>query len=198
MKRKDWFVLLFVITTLILLFIHSEFGECSSEYYYNVWDEDLPSIEWSAAAYLLNPYFTVTAENFSDCMEDYFSAPAMLYFRLPTQPYEHRKLKDPKKVSAFGELFHDLQPVEISSEIYHSAQEDKRSCPFSNAIGHIMLHEYQGSTYISFSREASGTAIINYFLVENVNLIPECDQITASLEEYSDMPGDFELAENFG
>lgn len=168
--------------------------------YYDAWD-DLPAIKKSDAAYLLDPDFTVTPENFADCISDYFSAPAMLYFDILTSS-EKRKIKDPKKVSAFGELFRDLQLTEIPLETYSACGGSNTdyhvSYSFISATGHLLLHEYEGNTYISFSRESSGTAIKNYFCLEGIGLISELDQISVSLKDVSEKPGEFELAENFG
>ena len=48
--------------------------------YYTLY-EDLPAIKASDAAYLLDPTFVITDENLSDCIDKYFSAPVMLFFR---------------------------------------------------------------------------------------------------------------------
>ena len=169
--------------------------------YYCVWD-DLSTIKRSDAAYLLDPDFTVTAENFSDCIHDYFSAPAMLYFNTQAFSHTRRKIKNPEKAEAFADVFQDLSITEISSETYSAAEkavdENKDAyCSFSSAIGHIHLFSQQGNTYIFFSRESSGTPIMSRFCVEG-DLLPELNEIAASLEEYSERAGTFELAENFG
>ena len=90
--------------------------------YYCAWD-DLPAVEKSDAAYLLDPDFTVTAENFSDCIHDYFSAPAMLYFNTQASSHKLRKIKNPEKAEAFADVFQDLSITEISSETYSAVEK---------------------------------------------------------------------------
>lgn len=168
--------------------------------------DDIPAVQESDSAYLLDPGFTVTIENFSDCIRDYFAAPSVLRYTFDVPQYEELLIKH-EKVAEFSVPFDNLSLTPISSEQYYensrmfniwtddnSAEEDMM-CSFWNAIGFLHLYDHDGVTYISFSRECDLVHGL-CFSVEGEDLLPALDQIRISLKEYakewpSDGPGNW-------
>ena len=149
--------------------------------------DDLPAVQESDAAYLLDPEFTVTPENFADCVEDYFSAPAVIhyYFR-PLHYFESRRIKN-EKAAEFAAPFRDLTLTDSGFSSFEDLPDSGVDLDFHNAIGSINLYEHQGTTYISFP--CSDT----FFCVQDVNLVFELTQIAVSLEAYAeDIPHETE------
>ena len=157
--------------------------------------DDIPAVANSDSAYLLDPSFTVTIENFSDCIRDYFAAPSVLRYTFDVPQYEELLIKH-EKAAEFADPFDNLSLTPISSEQYYensrmfnirtsdnSAEEDLM-CYFSNAIGFLHLYEQEGITYISFKRACD---IVHglYFSVEGEELLPALDQIRIALRDYA-------------
>ncbi|MGI6014255.1 MAG: hypothetical protein ACOX7K_08275 [Oscillospiraceae bacterium] len=159
---------------------------------YNIWDE-IPAITRSKAAHLLNLETPITEKNASDCIYNYFTAPATLYF---SNCFEGtRRIKDQEKTKAFAELFRDLPLTQISEEEYLDDYGSQYS--FLSAIGNLSLYTYQNHTYISFFREGNSNWERTYFCAEG-NLLPELNRIGQSLKNDSEKPAPFEMAENWG
>ena len=161
--------------------------------YYYVYD-DLPAVEKSDAAYLLDLDFTVTPDNFADCMDHYFSAPAVLYFWHTSHADSYRAMNNSEKASAFGAVFRDVSFLSISQEEYPSylnGNEDwEEQYYILNGIGNLTLRLWQGETYISFYRQCrpSGSDT-TYFRVEG-DLISELNSVGESLKDDSvEAPG---------
>lgn len=163
--------------------------------YYYIYD-DLPAIEKSDAAYLLDLDFTVTPDNFADCMDHYFSAPAVLYFQHTFRTDSYRAMNNSEKASAFSAVFRDVSFLSISQEEYPSYlngnEHWEEQFDILNAIGALQLRLWQGETYISFYRPGhpSGSDT-TYFRVEG-DLISECISVTESLKDDSVVANGFE------
>lgn len=154
--------------------------------------DDIPAIKASSVAYLLDPDFTVTPENFADCINDYFSAPAMLYFGdYPTT----RAIKDYKKASAFGAVFRDVPLVPISSEDCPDYEHCDEQYEFYNAIGNFELRLWQGETYIHFFGYDCDVNTPAYFPCLRVqgDLISKCKLVGESLKDDSMDGNGFEI-----
>ena len=152
---------------------------------YNVYD-DLPVIKASSAAYLLDPDFTITPDNFADCTEDYFKAPTMLYFDsiYSTNSRSTWAIKDYQKAAAFAAAFRDVSPAQISEEAFPAIVKNDKYYDFYNVIGRLTLYEQEGVTYIKFDGA--------FFCAER-DLVTTVKAIGESLKEYSiETPG-FEL-----
>lgn len=144
---------------------------------------DLPVIKASRAAYLLDPDFTVTPENFADCINDYFSAPAMLYFECRSMTCA---IKDYKKASAFGAVFRDIPLVLISREDYPDYNQYDERYAFFNAIGCLELRLWQGETYIHFfGYDYDNTHAHFPYLRVQGDLISKCKSVAESLKDDS-------------
>lgn len=191
MKRPDLFIFLLATITLSFLVICSKPGGDYS--YYAIYD-DLPAIEKSDAAYLLNLDFKVTAENFADCIDDYFSVPARLLFG--NSYAMMRRMTGPKKASAFADVFHNLPWTQIAAADYPwHAEEDNdfnrttgHYC-FNNAIGDLRLYRFENATYLRFCRgsygpEFTGDETEVYFRAEG-DPISELILVGTSLQEVS-------------
>ncbi|MGI6014259.1 MAG: hypothetical protein ACOX7K_08295 [Oscillospiraceae bacterium] len=151
-------VFLLATVTLAFLVICSRPG--GNDDYYTIYD-DLPAVKRSDSAYLLDTNFTVTAENFADCIDDYFSIPARLQFGILDTTM--RRMTGPKKASAFADVFHDLPLTQIAAADYPWYAEQRTEVvyeldrttgyySFHNAIGHLRLYRLQNVTYLRFSR----------------------------------------------
>lgn len=184
MKRKVLFLaclLLLIIGIFFALTSYRAKINLEDAENYNIYD-DLPIIKASSSSYLLDPDFTVTPENLADCVDDYLSAPAMLYFgKLHTTM---RAIKDPDKTSAFGKAFRDVSLVPISKEEYPDYDHYHELYHFFNAIGTLELRSWQEETYISFYLEGHLEYNTTYFRVQG-DLISELNSIAESLKNDS-------------
>ena len=174
-------LLVAVASILGLFVIHYRdrlFKEERPNYYYTLY-EDLPAIKASDAAYLLNTEFLITSENFTDCAEDYFSAPGVLYF-MSTSDYTYA-IKDCEKASNFGEIFCNVSLTAIQENDYPDYKHYREIYQFYNAIGCIELRSWQENTYLSFSRE-NATGHDWALFRADVDLISECKLIADSLK----------------
>ena len=150
---------------------------------YNIYD-DLPVIKASSAAYLLDPDFTVTPDNFAACTEDYFKAPTILYFDSLSYPEPTWAIKDYQKATAFSTAFHNVSLTQISEEEFPAIDNYGKHYDFYNVIGRLTLYEQEGVTYIKFDGA--------FFCAEG-DLVTTVKAIGESLKEYSiETPG-FEL-----
>ena len=156
------------------------------DYYNNYYIyDDLPVLKATSAAYLLDLDFTVTPDNFADCMDDYFSAPAMLYFmHYPTSSW-YRAMNNSEKASAFSAVFQDISFQSISQEEYPDYKHYEDQYDILNAIGTLRLCLWQGETYISFYRPGHlDEDKTTYFRAEG-DLISECISVAESLKDDS-------------
>jgi len=145
---------------------------------------DIPVIRASSAAYLLNENFTATPENFSDCVKDYFSAPAMLYFDIGYYPEPTWAIKDPAKAAAFADAFRDISLTPISSEEYPAIRDHSKWFCFVNAIGQLSLYEQNETTYITF--------LGSHFRTED-DLLSDVNAISDNLKAYAKEIPEFEM-----
>lgn len=182
----DYDEVYFCVENIDLIPALNEIGILLREYSENIGDynlySDLPAIEKSDAAYLLDPDFEINSENFADCAEDYFSAPGMLYFRLAHSTAH--AVKDCEKASAFGEIFRNVSLTEIQREDYPDYKHYRESYNFFNAIGTMELRSWQEETYLYLCRESSTGYDSVYFRTDG-DLIAEIHLIEESLKEYS-------------
>lgn len=149
-------------------------------------EEDFSNVQESDAAYLLDPEFTVTAENFSDCMDDYFSAPSILFYHfIPLYGFENQFIQD-ERAANFADAFHDLTLTPLSEEeqdAYYAADFQ-----FRNAIGSLDLVEEDGSFYIYFCRQNDSVHDKTAFQVDETDLIKELNRTAVSLKDIAKAP----------
>lgn len=120
--------------------------EVASYHIYN----DLSVIKASSAAYLLDPDFIVTPDNFADCMDGYFKAPTLLYFGLLFDSDQIWAIKDYKKAAAFSTAFHDVSLTMLPAEDLPAIDEHDDYYNFYNVISRLSLYEHENVTYIKF------------------------------------------------
>ncbi|MGI6014252.1 MAG: hypothetical protein ACOX7K_08260 [Oscillospiraceae bacterium] len=157
--------------------------------YYYIYD-DLPAIEKSDAAYLLDLDFTVTPDNFADCMDHYFSAPAVLYFWPTFHTDSYRAMNNSEKASAFSVVFRDVSFLSISQEEYPDYQHYEEQYDIMNAIGTLQLRLWQGETYISFYREGNVSGYDETYSRVEGDLISAVNSVGESLKDDSvEVPG---------
>jgi len=169
---------------------------------YHTLYEDLPAIEASDASCLLDPTFIITDENLSDCIDKYFSAPAMLFFHNPYADDYVKVIKDPAKTVAFSEVFHDVPLTQLTEEEFrrdhdflaNNSEYIDEYYEFVNAVGTLHLYGYENETYILFSREAFSHGDTlgellpydrTYFRAE-AKLVSELIAIAKSLEAHAE------------
>lgn len=152
-------------------------GYFMDEYYDYEIDYDLAAVEVSDAAYLLAPDFTITADSFFDCVQDYFAAPSILdYSFVQWYRTRHFLMQDAHAIT-FADAFRDVSVTEIAEV---PAPEDY-DYTFENAIGQIAIWEKQQTIYIHFDFQKNTT-----FCTSEQNLISELKQICTSLKAYSE------------
>ncbi|MGI6014251.1 MAG: hypothetical protein ACOX7K_08255 [Oscillospiraceae bacterium] len=164
--------ILFLFTALVNQTDPKNADEVDSYHIYN----DLPIIKASSAAYLLDPDFTVTSENFSDCADDFFKAPTILYFDSLSYPEPTWAIKDYQKAAAFSTAFHDVSLTQILKENFPTIDNYGKYYDFYNLIGHLTLYEQEGVTYIKFN---------NAFFCAEGDLVAIVSSIGESLKDYS-------------
>ena len=140
-----------------------------------VTEEDLEAT-WEAilnsdAAYLQDPNFDVTADNFQQCFYDFLAAPARLYFYI----YEgasltYYKCDSPEIRTAFADVFQGLSLTECSEEEYYDKvnNEYNTEMSFWNVAGNLMIRCYQDYSFIGMHRYHKKTDSVtdDYFYVE--------------------------------
>lgn len=194
MKHKTLFRFCSFLFLIGIIFALATFGnkpDLEDADSYNIYN-DLPVIRASSAAYLLDADFTVTPKNFADCAEDYFSAPAMLYFDIGYYPEPTWAIKDPEKAAAFADAFRDISLTPISEEYFPPSYDHSKWYSFVNAIGHFSLYEQNGITYIRFSRDNDFVRDTATFSLEG-NLVSEARSIGNGLKPYAKECPDFEM-----
>ena len=148
---------------------------------YHTPEEDFPSVQESDAAYLLDPEFTVTEENFSDCMDDYFAAPSILFYSFrPLYDFEQQFIQDEKALD-FADVFHDLTVTPVSRE--EQTDYYTTNFLFRNAIGSLSLEKQDGRIYIDFQRQNDAVNDRITFYIEETDLIKELNQVAVSLND---------------
>lgn len=191
MKRNTVLpVCLFLIIALLLggLVYYTSRKPVVAEYYDPA--KDLSAVQESDAAYLLDPDFTVTAENFSDCIHDYFAAPSILYYKFFWAPdYVDRLIKDKRSVE-FADAFSNLSLSPISKEELSGMETD---FTFQNAIGFLTLYEYGGALYIEFYRNNDLVQDRVCFYAQELESITQIIQISKSLEDVSEEIPEYEV-----
>ena len=141
------------------------------EYYYTSYD--LPAVEESASAYLLDYHFPITTDNLYDCLCDYFAAPSILYYQF----HYGTLLIQNEKAAEFADAFRDISFTEadpLSQNLGHDYS-------FENAIGYMEIWEEEGVVYVRLDFN-NGTT----FCTSDLNLLTALDQIRASLKPYSE------------
>ena len=152
-------------------------GYFMDDYYFYEIDYDLSAAEASDAAYLLDPDFTITADHFSDCIQDYFAAPSILdYSFVQWFRTRHHLMQDDHAI-AFADAFRDVSVTEIA-EVPTPEDYDYT---FENAIGRIAIWENRQTIYIHLDFQNDMT-----FCTSEQSLISELKQICTSLKEHSE------------
>ena len=159
---KKMIPLLFFIIVFICVF----FSGC----YHKTYDAsaDLPVIEESDVAYLLDDVFILSADNFATYFNDYLSAPAALYF---DYEHSHYRCEDASAAVAFADVIADAVFVEITydefSEIaYRYDPNGKAICSsvgFTNIVHSISFVFDADCTYIACFRNMTSPTC---FMVE--------------------------------
>lgn len=151
---KKVIALLFFISVFVCAF----FSGC----YHKTYDAsaDLPVIEESDVAYLLDDAFVLSADNFATYFNDYLLAPAVLYFDYENS---HYRCEDASAAVAFADVIGDAAFVEITydefSEIannYDPSNYMKATYPslgFTNIAHSISFVFAEERTYIACFRD---------------------------------------------
>jgi len=156
------------LLSFISVFVCVFFSGC----YHKTYDAsaDLPVIEESDVAYLLDDVFILSADNFATYFYDYLSAPVTLYF-----DYEniHYRCEDASAAVAFADVIADAVFVEITydefSEIaynYDPSNYMKATYPslgFTNIAHSINFVFAEEHTYIACFRDMTSPTC---FMVE--------------------------------
>lgn len=185
MKRLTLFLLCLLLSTASILGLTACNTQTTSDTFHFP-QYDLPAVEESEVAYLLDPEFAVTEENVFDCIYDYFAAPSILYYTAVDVPYYETPFIKDKHAADFAEVFRDVPLTQISREDVRNFNVDFDFC---NAIGFLTLYEYQGTTYIQFSRSKEFGEADSFFKATGMDLIPELLQAAESLEDDPEKSG---------
>ena len=112
--------------------------------------EDIPAIENSDSAYLLEEDTTITTENFAAYFRDYLAAPAALWLDEDGIFYRNEA---PESRASLGKLLEGVILKEIPYETFQTAYQSGESCGLTNAICHISFVFESGNTYICCYRD---------------------------------------------
>lgn len=182
-------ILLGIIVTLFVIYqIHEQRTMYEvEEFYYPSYD--LPAVEESASAYLLDPAFAITAENLSDCIHDYFAAPSILYYTFVLSDHDKTLLIQNERTVDFAAAFHDVSLTQLfgSYPLPLRGKIDSYYC-FENAIGVINIWEEQETTYILFTRMNDFVQDESCFSISGQSLVPQLERIATSLKDVSEEP----------
>lgn len=193
MKRRNiilWVCGILFVVAFVLFQIYDHrywSGYYLEEIYYSSYD--LPAVEESASAYLLDPAFAITAENLSDCIHDYFAAPSILYYTFVLSDHDETLLIQNERTVDFADAFCNVSMTQLL-ESYPLPLRDKIDdyYSFENAIGRIQIWEEQEDTYILFTRSNDLVQDESCFSVSGQSLVPELERIAASLKDVSEEP----------
>lgn len=108
----------------------------------------------SDAAYLQDPDFDVTADNFYQCFYDFLAAPARLYYADNYSPWH--KCDAPEINVKFADAFKGLTLYEVSAEEFNSVHSEGYYGEYylRNELGNIkMIFHPDPKTYVAFERE---------------------------------------------
>ncbi len=140
-----------------------------------VTQEDLEAT-WEAiynsdAAYLQDPDFDVTADNFYQSVHDLLGFPARLYFYSTDDQIEGSyKCDDPEITVKFADVLQGLSLRECSEEEYYDKvnNEYNTEMSFWNVAGNLMIRCYQDYSFIGMHRYHKKTDSVtdDYFYVE--------------------------------
>ncbi|MGI6014257.1 MAG: hypothetical protein ACOX7K_08285 [Oscillospiraceae bacterium] len=182
-------VLLGIIVTLFVIYqIHEQRTMYEvEEFYYPSYD--LPAVEESDSAYLLNPNFSINADNFSDCLHDYFAAPSILYYTFVLSDHDETLLIQNERTVDFADAFCNVSMTQLL-ESYPLPLRDKIDdyYSFENAIGRIQIWEEQEDTYILFTRMNDFVQDESCFSISGQSLVPQLERIATSLKDVSEEP----------
>lgn len=147
------------------------------------------NIKHSDAAYLQNPDFDMTADNFQQCFYDFLTAPARLYF-FSTDDLESdsNKCDSPEIRVKFADVFQDVFLTECSEE-KHTAMagtEYNAQINLNNVTGTVDILCYRDYSCIQFSRYfiQTDSYATDYFYA-NENLHDKVMTIYEKVKPYS-------------
>jgi hypothetical protein len=151
---------------------------------YEHWEATWEAILNSDAAYLLDPDFDVTADNFYQSACDLLTAPARLYFYSTDDQIEGSyKCDDPEITAKFADVFRGLSLREYSEEEYEAmvGREYNTEIFFWNVAGNFTILCYHDYSFIRIYRYHKKTDSFtgDYFYVgENLH-----DKVMAAYEK---------------
>ncbi len=118
----------------------------------------------SDAAYLLKADFDVTADHYQQCMYDFLSAPARLYY---DGDYDSWYKCDAPEINVkFAEVFKDLPLYDVTEEEFNGANSEGhyREYYLRNALGQVtLIYHPDPKTYVAFER---GEDAVDYFCID--------------------------------
>ncbi|HMM06799.1 MAG TPA: hypothetical protein PKD52_09055 [Clostridiales bacterium] len=138
---------------------------------YEYWNATWEAILSSDAAYLQDPDFDVTADNFYQSVHDLLGLPARLYFYSTDDQIEGSyKCDDPEITVKFADVFQGLSLRECSEEEYYDKANNEYNTEISfwNVAGNLMIRCYQDYSFIGMHRYHKKTDSVtdDYFYVE--------------------------------
>lgn len=147
--------------------------------------EERAIVEQGDSAYLLDPNFAVTPENFADCMVSYFHVPT-LYFQSCLDDTAHKVTPGMSFRPRFEDVL-QLHPGSIGKLNPDAYRTDytPEYC-FQNAIGRIVLYSCTDSmnyTYLAFYRNTGSTQAVSYFYIDGHKTTPELYKIGKYVEQ---------------
>lgn len=144
-----------------------------------VTEEDLQAT-WEAilnsdAAYLQDPDFDVTADNFYQSVYDLLGLPARLYFYSTDDQIEGSyKCDDPEITVKFADVFQGLSLRECSEEEYYEKANNEYNTEifFWNVAGNFTIRCYYDHSYISmnlYHRDTNSFTNSYFYVGENLH-----------------------------
>ncbi len=135
------------------------------------WEATWEAILNSDAAYLQDPDFDVTADNFYQSVHDLLGLPARLYFYSTDDQIEGSyKCDDPEITTKFADVFQGLSLRECSEEEYYDKANNEYNTEifFWNVAGNFDIRCYYDHSYIFMNRYHRYTHSFtnSYFYVE--------------------------------
>ncbi|MGI6014256.1 MAG: hypothetical protein ACOX7K_08280 [Oscillospiraceae bacterium] len=191
MKRTNiilWVCGILFVVAFVVFQIHDHrywAGYYSKEEFYYP-SNDLPTVEKSNAAYLLDPNLSINEENIVDCIDDYFSAPSILYYSFDLSGHDELLLTQNERATEFTDVFRNVSMTQLLESYPLPLKGHDNS--FENVIGRITIWEERGDTYMLFSRTNELVQDESCFCISGQTLVPELNRIAASLEDVSEEP----------
>ena len=146
-------------------------------------------IKWSQAKCFFEPEFEITADNFEQTMQAYFSAPSRLYYSVAETPEcsINRKCDFPPANARFGKMFREIKVKECTVKDI-PAKSTWDICRYSlvNGCTELYLYFYKDKTffYICYGDIKTNSVKHSYFYSEE-NLFEEYKDIVKEIRPFS-------------